>query len=65
LTDRKIVIPGELLTDQRKKLGEHVFTDEGKLYADSLGLAEQDQDGVRVIPLQGRYMPQAEDLIVE
>ncbi|MFH1234999.1 MAG: exosome complex protein Rrp4 [Candidatus Diapherotrites archaeon] len=64
MTDRKIVVPGELLTDQRKKLGEHVFTDEGKLYADSLGLAEQDQDGVRVIPLQGRYMPQAEDLIV-
>jgi exosome complex component RRP4 len=64
LTDRKIVVPGELLTDQRKKLGEHVFVDEGKVYADSLGLAEQDQDGIRVIPLQGRYMPQAEDLIV-
>ncbi|MCX6802152.1 MAG: exosome complex protein Rrp4 [Candidatus Diapherotrites archaeon] len=64
MTDRKIVVPGELLTDQRKKLGEHVFVDEGMVYADSLGLAEQDSDGVRVIPLQGRYMPQAEDLIV-
>ncbi|MEM0359970.1 MAG: exosome complex protein Rrp4 [Candidatus Diapherotrites archaeon] len=64
MTERKIVVPGELLTDQRKKLGEHVFVEEGKAYSDSLGLAEQDTEYVRVIPLQGKYMPQAEDLIV-
>lgn len=64
MIERKIVVPGELLTDKRKKVGEHVFIEEGKVYADTLGLLEQDQDSVRVIPLQGKYMPKCGDLVV-
>ena len=64
MNEKKIVIPGEQLTEQRKRLGEHVFIDGGKVYSDSLGLVQQDQDSVRVIPLQGRYMPKSGDLIM-
>ena len=64
MTEKKIVVPGELLTEQRKRIGEHVFIDSGKAYADTLGLLQQDDDAVRVIPLQGKYMPKCDDLIV-
>jgi len=41
LTERRIVIPGELVTDQRKKLGAHVYVVEGKILSDCMGLVEE------------------------
>ena len=64
MSEKRIVVPGELLTEERKRTGDHVFIDEGKVYSDSLGLMQQDEESVRVIPLNGKYMPQTGDLIV-
>ena len=64
MNEKRIVVPGELVTEQRKKIGEHVFVESGKAYSDSLGLLQENEDSVRVIPLQGRYMPHRGDLIV-
>lgn len=64
MTEKKIVLPGELLTTQRKKLGEHVFIDEGKVFSDVLGLLREKKNSIKVIPLQGKYMPKTGDLIV-
>jgi len=64
LSEKRIVVPGELLTENRKKLGDHVFIENGKVFSDSLGLLQEDESSVRVIPLQGRYMPRTGDLIV-
>ncbi len=64
MNEKRIVVPGELVTEQRKKIGEHVFVESGKAYADSLGLLQENEDSVRVIPLQGRYMPRRGDLVV-
>jgi len=64
VNEKRIVVPGELVTEQRKKIGEHVFVESGKAYADSLGLLQENEDSVRVIPLQGRYMPRRGDLVV-
>jgi len=64
LSEKRIVVPGELLTEERKKLGDHVFIENGKVFSDSLGLLQEDESSVRVIPLQGRYMPRTGDLIV-
>jgi len=62
--ERKVVVPGELVTEERKKTGRHVFVEEGKIYSDCLGLADSEGEYVNVIPLQGKYMPQTGDLIV-
>ena len=64
MSDRKIVVPGELVTEGRKRIGDHIFLEDGKAYSDTLGLLEQDEESVRVIPLQGKYMPKSGDLIV-
>ncbi len=61
---KKIVIPGELITDQRKKVGSNVFLREGKIYSTSLGLLTESNDFISVIPLEGKYLPRINDIIV-
>ena len=61
---KKIVIPGELVSEERKKVGQHVFVENGKIFSDSLGLTYADSDFASVVPLHGKYLPQREDLIV-
>jgi len=61
---KRIVIPGELVTEERKKLGSHVFVREGKIFSDSLGLVNDSADYASVVPLEGRYLPQANDLVI-
>ncbi len=62
--ERRVVVPGEVVTTERKKIGRHVFVEGGKIYADCLGLADVNGEYANVIPLQGKYMPRAGDLIV-
>lgn len=61
---KRLVIPGELVTEERKKLGSHVFVREGKIYSDSVGLVNDESDYASVVPLEGRYIPQVGDLII-
>lgn len=62
--EKKIVVPGDLLTDERKKLGQHVFVENGKVYSDALGITYPDSSIAYVVPLSGRYIPQRDDLII-
>jgi len=61
---KKIVVPGELLTEERKKVGQHVFLENGKVYSDCLGIYYSDADTAAVIPLHGKYIPNTSDLII-
>jgi exosome complex component RRP4 len=61
---RKIVVPGEAVTAERKRPGSHVFTREGKICSDCLGLVNEKSDSVSVIPLEGPYVPQQNDVII-
>lgn len=62
--EKKIVVPGELLTEERKKLGQHVFVQNGKVYSDALGITYPSSSVAYVVPLSGRYLPQRDDLLV-
>lgn len=61
---KKVVVPGELVTDARKRLGQGVFVESGKVYSDSLGIAYPDSDTASVVPFSGRYIPKRGDLVV-
>src|SRR3989338_7152269 len=61
---KRLVIPGELVTEERKKLGSHVFVREGKIYSDSIGLVNDEADYASVVALEGKYMPQVNDVII-
>ena len=61
---KMIVVPGDLVTEERKKLGQHVFIEDGKVYSDALGITYPDSEIAYVVPLAGVYIPQRDDLIV-
>ncbi len=62
--EKKIVIPGDLIAEGRKKLGQHVFIENGKIYSDALGITYPNSGTAYVVPLSGIYLPQRDDLIV-
>ncbi|MCX8158176.1 MAG: exosome complex protein Rrp4 [Candidatus Diapherotrites archaeon] len=61
---RKLVIPGELVSDNSKKAGQHVFVRDGKLYSDCIGLVNESYDSISVIPLEGPYIPNINDIVI-
>jgi len=64
MTERKLVVPGDLVTDQKVKLGPNVYVEGGKVYAKVVGLAEVKDGVARVIPLEGRYIPKEGDPVI-
>lgn len=61
---KRIVTPGELVSDQRKRLGSNVFVSEGKIYSKVLGITNDEDEKAAVVPLEGKYAPQAEDVVI-
>jgi exosome complex component RRP4 len=61
---KRVVIPGELVSDQRKRLGGNVFVSNGRIYSKVLGITEENDEKASVIPLEGKYFPQSEDVVI-
>lgn len=61
---RRIVIPGELIVEGERKIGDCVFREGNKVYSSVLGMLEDKGDVVRVIPLTGKYMPKVGDFVI-
>ncbi len=61
---KRVVVPGELVTEERKKMGSHVFVKEGKIYAECLGLVNDESDFASVVPLEGKYTPMINDVVI-
>lgn len=60
---REIVIPGDLLSNDRRKAGEGTYVERGKVYASIYGILDK-RDKIRVIPLAGRYIPSPGDVVI-
>lgn len=61
---KKIVVPGEILTTEKKRIGSHVFIEDGKIRAECLGLYDDEALNCSVVPLQGKYLPKRGDIII-
>ncbi len=61
---RWLVTPGEVVTEERVKLGPGVYVQDGKVVAKVLGLAEVRDGYARVVPLEGNYVPKQGDTVV-
>jgi exosome complex component RRP4 len=61
---KRIVVPGELVTEQRKRIGSHVYAFNGKIYSDVVGVTENESSVASVVPLKGFYLPQENDIVV-
>ncbi|MDD3083753.1 MAG: hypothetical protein PHP82_01900 [Candidatus ainarchaeum sp.] len=61
---KQVVIPGELLSEERKKLGTNVYVFDGKIYSRVLGITDNEKEMAEVVALQGMYIPKREDTVV-
>ncbi len=61
---KEIVVPGELITTENKQIGVHTFARDGKIFADCLGIKNESDDRVSVVPLRGKYVPVENDVVI-
>ncbi|VVB65901.1 Exosome complex component Rrp4 [Candidatus Gugararchaeum adminiculabundum] len=57
----KIILPGEKVSDKPEQM-PGTYIHDGKTYADVISL--YDEEGKKSVPLEGMYLPRAEDYIV-
>jgi len=61
--DRKVVVPGDLLSEDAKRSGEGTYVKNGSVYSLLYGLANF-RDKINVIPLAGKYVPVPGDNVI-
>ena len=62
--NRMLVTPGTLIVSGDYKLGEFTFREGNDIYSTVMGLADVRRNMVRVIPLQGAYIPKPGDRVI-
>ncbi|HWR25815.1 MAG TPA: exosome complex RNA-binding protein Rrp4 [Methanosarcina sp.] len=62
--DKKIVIPGDLLSENKKKAGYGTYVKNDKIYSSFCGIENIKEDKVGVIPLAGVYVPSVNDVVI-
>jgi exosome complex component RRP4 len=62
--DKKIVIPGDLLSEEKKKAGYGTYVKNDKIYASFCGIENIKENRVGVIPLAGAYVPSINDVVI-
>ena len=61
--DRKIVIPGQLLSDKKEMAGLGTYVKDGNIYSLLYGIANF-KGRVSVVPFSGKYIPSRKDFII-
>ena len=51
MNEKKIVLPGDLISDQRKKLGSNVYQQDNKIYSSVIGILHESEEYISVIAL--------------
>lgn len=62
--NRELVIPGQKIAEGKYKIKEGVYREGDEIFAAVLGLAEIGGEEIKVIPLEGRYIPKEGDLVI-
>lgn len=62
--ERRMVLPGELVATGDVRLGEGVYREGENVYSSTVGLLDEKQEAIRVIPMTGKYFPKVGDFVV-
>lgn len=62
--NRELVVPGQLIADGGYRVYEGTFREGKLIYASVVGLTDLRGEEIRVIPLQGCYIPQRGDVVI-
>jgi len=61
---REVVVPGQLLAEGRYRPSFGTYDEGGKIYSSLMGLAELRGNTVKVVALEGEYIPKEGDLVI-
>ena len=61
---REVVVPGQLLAEGRYRASFGTYDEGGKIYSSLVGLAELRGNTVKVVALEGAYIPKEGDLVI-
>ncbi|HUK84550.1 MAG TPA: exosome complex RNA-binding protein Rrp4 [Candidatus Acidoferrum sp.] len=61
---KQLVTPGEMLAEGDYLPGENTYIQEGKIYAQRIGLVDTDNKKVNVVALRAFYVPKMGDIII-
>ncbi len=61
---KEVVVPGELLAEGRYRSSMGTYDEDGKVYSALVGIAELRGNTVKVVPLEGVYIPSEGDLVI-
>jgi len=61
---REVVVPGQLLAEGRYRSSFGTYEEGGKIYSSLMGLAELRGNTVKVVALEGVYIPKEGDLVI-
>ena len=61
---REVVVPGQLLAEGRYRASYGTYHDDDKIYSSLVGLAELRGNTVKVVALEGAYIPKEGDLVI-
>lgn len=62
--NRELVVPGQVIAEGDYVIQEGAFRDQKKIRAAIVGLADTRGDKLRVISLEGRYIPESGDQVI-
>ncbi len=62
--NRELVVPGQLIAEGGYQVYEGAFREGKQVYASVVGLADLHGQDIRIIPLQGRYIPKRDDVVI-
>jgi len=61
---RQLVTPGDLLAEDDYVAGENTYKDDGKIYANRVGLVDYEDRKVHVVALKAFYIPYVGDMVI-
>lgn len=62
--NRELVVPGQLIAEGSYHVREGAYQEGKQVYASVVGLADLRGPNIRIIPLQGRYIPKPGDVVI-
>lgn len=64
IQNRELVVPGQLIAEGGYHVREGAYREGKQVYASVVGLADLHGENIRIIPLQGRYIPKPGDVVI-
>jgi len=61
--EKKLVIPGDFLSDDVKLADEGTYVEDGKVFSSVFGILSLNKQ-IKVVPLSGKYIPKRNDIVI-